>query len=425
MASRRSTGAWLRSARVGQVSSRNRWAIAFEYGQDTLDAYPLNTPVLSCSLPLGRGRSNARAFFAGLLPEGDHRRMLAAQAGCLPTDVFALLARFGQDVAGAIVVGEAVAERPHAAALPYTADAFVEEITELGARTRPLALHDDSELSIAGLQDKMLLVRLSDGAWARPVHGYPSTHILKIDDRAHRGLVIAEHTCLQIAAAAGIPAASTDLTQVGGVDCLIVERFDRRTGEDGWPERIHQEDACQALGVDLETGDGLAKYEAHGGPSLHQVAALLQAWSLDPHAELGRLLEQVVFTVVTGNADAHGKNISLLHEAPGQVGLAPLYDTVPTVLWPTLRTRAAMSVGAAVDLPTAGLADLVSETRRWGMAGSAATTQVYDCLERIRSACSEIEQADAPIAAATVHQVRTATERLLSAATAQPRRAPT
>lgn len=56
---------------------------------------------------------------------------------------------------------------------------------------------------------------------------------------------------------------------------------------------------------------------------------------------MSRLLGAATFTVLIGNADAHGKNVALLHPSPDRVALAPLYDMVPTVFWPTLRKRAA------------------------------------------------------------------------------------
>jgi hypothetical protein len=74
-----------------------------------------------------------------------------------------MVARYGRDIAGALVV--------------LDADQDLEGI------------HDDSELSIAGLQNKLLLVRLDDGGWARPVAGSPSTHILKLDSQSHPGVV--------------------------------------------------------------------------------------------------------------------------------------------------------------------------------------------------------------------------------------------
>nr|WP_320412910.1 HipA domain-containing protein [Candidatus Microthrix sp.] len=41
------------------------------------------------------------------------------------------------------------------------------------------------------------------------------------------------------------------------------------------------------------------------------------------------LLEQVVVNMVVGNADLHGKNLSLLHRE-GVVSLAPCYDVMST-----------------------------------------------------------------------------------------------
>jgi serine/threonine-protein kinase HipA len=409
MARTRQQTVWLDGERVGQVFGRDRTSVAFVYDDGVLAAYSLNTPLLSCSLPVMPGRQNARPFLGGLLPEGEHRRAMAQEARCLTDDVFALLARFGQDVAGAVVVGEHVSTRPDAGVVPYTPTSLADEVA--GLAERPLALHDDSELSIAGLQDKMLLVELPAGDWARPVHGFPSTHILKLDDRAHPGLVHAEHTCLQIAGAAGLEVARSQVEQLAGIDCIIVQRFDRAPGTDGLPRRIHQEDSCQALGLDLETGGGRAKYEADGGPSLRQVAELLMGWSADPQVELRRLLELVTFTVAIGNADAHGKNVSLLHDSPGQIRLSPLYDTVPTPLWPSLRARAAMSIGGAIDLPDITVTDIVNEAHRWGLAQAVALAHTAATLERIRAACSVVDNIGA---LPTTDHVIARTERLLA-----------
>ena len=415
MARSRTARVWLHGEPIGQITSTSRRgsALRFTYDTDVLSRYPLNLPLLSCSLPTGSRSMDARAFFAGLLPEGDHRRSLASRAGVLDTDVFALLLSYGQDVAGAVVVGDVVAARPYADAYPYLNSALDNEVSALAERARPLAVYDDSELSIAGLQDKMLLVALESGGWARPVHGFPSTHILKVDDRAHRGLVVAEHTCLEIARAAQLPAAESQLAVCGELDALIVTRFDREPATEALPRRIHQEDSCQALGIDLEASVGRAKYERHGGPRLRHVAALLDAWG-DPQSRYD-LLDQVVFTVLIGNGDAHGKNISVLHPAADEIVLAPLYDTVPTALWPALRTWAAMSVGGATELPQIDLVDIVREATTWGLSESSARARAVATIERVRRACTTVDLPDAPIAEAAVRLVNVNCARLLAA----------
>ena len=332
---------------------------------------------------------------------------MAGLAGVPTHDVLGMLARFGRDVAGALVVADVPAAHDPTVE-PYDATGLeraVEELTD-----HPLGLFDDSELSLAGLQDKMLLVALPGGGWGRPVHGWPSTHILKLDDRLRPGLVRAEHTCLELARAAGLPAAASELVTVGGVNCLLVQRFDRVEPSSGADPlrapatRLHQEDACQATGTDPDGARGRAKYEEHGGPSLKAIAGLLDAWGGTD--QMWALLDQVVLTVVIGNADAHAKNIALLHRAPGQVELSPAYDTVPTALWPRLSTRAALGIGGCLDLPAVTLDDLVLEASRWGLSPATARARVSGVLDALRAAAAGTgEQADDAVLAAATARV--------------------
>jgi len=69
------------------------------------------------------------------------------------------------------------------------------------------------------------------------------------------------------------------------------------------------------------------------------------------------LLRWVIFNFLIGNADAHGKNISLLLTGQGPV-LAPFYDMMSTAVYPDLTDRLAMRVGGE-DRP-----DWIIE-RRW------------------------------------------------------------
>jgi serine/threonine-protein kinase HipA len=399
MARVKQLGVWLGDKKVAVLRRTTPGGVSCEYTRQTVADHPLGIPLLSCSLPVRRGRHAAWPFVDGLLPEGHHRASMSRLAGVDSLDALGMLARFGRDVAGALVIalesGEvADAEDTGHVGLPQGLVALgvedlLAEVARLPART--LALHDDSALSLAGLEDKILLVRTPDG-WARPVHGYPSTHILKVDNRIHHGTVVMEHDCLQLARRAGIPAADTQLIKVGDADCIIVERYDR-TIVDGSVLRVHQEDACQALGIDpAARGEGRAKYEAEGGPTLIQIARLLTAYATEPDVELIRLLEQITFTVVIGDADAHGKNLSVLHPTPEHIALAPRYDSVPTALWPQLRPTAAMRVNGCQRLAEVTTSDLVTEARRWGLEPRLATAIVDDGCERLRAAAAQLPQ---------------------------------
>jgi serine/threonine-protein kinase HipA len=95
----------------------------------------------------------------------------------------------------------------------------------------------------------------------------------------------------------------------------------------------------------------------------------------------------MVFTVLIGNSDAHGKNLSLLLDPPGRVRLAPLYDTVPTMLLGHLRVRCAMGInGRFASLEEVEYADLVAEMRgrfRWRRSQDEAARSVDQWVERV------------------------------------------
>ena len=65
------------------------------------------------------------------------------------------------------------------------------------------------------------------------------------------------------------------------------------------------------------------------------------------------------------NADCHAKNLALLFEDDNTVDLAPLYDTVPTALWPALRKGSARRVNDIVDFHRMTTTDIVAEATRW------------------------------------------------------------
>ena len=52
---------------------------------------------------------------------------------------------------------------------------------------------------------------------------------------------------LRLAASIGLPAAHTSFVSFGAESAVVIERYDRVTGDDGSVTRIHQEDLCQAL----------------------------------------------------------------------------------------------------------------------------------------------------------------------------------
>lgn len=402
MARVRELGVWRDGVLLATLHAPKPGRVDCRYVEDVLNAQAIGTPLLSCSLPVSPGKLDAWPFIDGLLPEGQHRAHMAAMAGVPTHDLLGLLARFGRDVAGALVIATDGEAGTLATAKPYTDEQLTTAVAELDVH--PLGLYDDSQLSLPGLQDKMLLICQLDGTWARPAHGLPSTHILKVNDRSHPGLVRSEHDCLQIARAAGLAAPPSEIRQFAGVDAIVVERFDRTRADSGETLRIHQEDACQALGIRADTAMGQGKYERFGGPTFRQVAALLVAYSDNADESLMELLDRAVFTVAIGNADAHGKNLALLHPTAATIALAPLYDTVPTRLWPSLSQQMGMSISGILHVDHVTAAHLASEAQRWGLAEDTAAERVAATLERLLHVVDSTTDAAHPQALSFVRQ---------------------
>jgi serine/threonine-protein kinase HipA len=123
-----------------------------------------------------------------------------------------------------------------------------------------------------------------------------------------------------------------------------VARYDRVRRADGETVRVHQEDFCQALGRPPER-----KYQQEGGPLVRECVALLREWSSTPVLDIREFVDVLIFNLLIGNADAHGKNYSMIYRH-GERRLAPFYDIVSTVAWPELWTRLAMNIGKGRDV---------------------------------------------------------------------------
>lgn len=115
---------------------------------------------------------------------------------------------------------------------------------------------------------------------------------------------------------------------------------------------------------------------------------MLNATADDPPAELDRLVRIVTFNVLVGKADAHAKNLSLLHEPLGTVRLAPLYDTVPTILWPKLHAASAMRVNGKEDSHDITVADIVAEAERWGHGPKRSIRAARDLIGAVAEAAA-------------------------------------
>lgn len=314
---------------------------------------------LSLGLPL-QGEAfedqQCRAFFAGLLPEGQLRQLIAQQFQISKQNDFGLLEVIGGDCAGAVSLRPAGSGPENGdrsgiqSGVEWLDGQQLALLLDELPRRPMLAGRDGMRLSLAGAQDKLPV--LFDGQRiGLPRGNTASTHILKPAIAAVQGSVINEAFCMALAAAMGLPTAKTEILSVADRQVLLVGRYDRRIGDNGQGERLHQEDFCQALGIVPEL-----KYQNEGGPNLQRCFELLRRATRPSAPQVLRLLDAVIFNALIGNHDAHAKNFSLLYAGEtskiarsniAKPTLAPLYDLLCTAVYPTLTTKMAMKVGSS------------------------------------------------------------------------------
>jgi serine/threonine-protein kinase HipA len=368
---------WLYGDCVAMIDQeRNRPRLT--YTRTALDRYELGTPLLSLSLPVRPERFSqgiVTPFLDGLLPEGQSRLAVADDFDLSPRDTFGMISAIGRDCAGAVVIQP---EEDAAPPTPTTTSAerlSNEEIEQLvrNLRTAPLGVDERVRLSLGGVQEKLLLTKMPDGSWGRPVDGTPSTHIIKPELARFPGSVENEAFCMRVAKRLGLSVADVDVFSIGSRNLLAVTRFDRIVHADGTLERVHQEDFCQAFGILPDN-----KYQERGGPSLKRIAqTVIDVAAPESVLELAKAM---VLNSLVANGDAHGKNFSLLHEPSGTLRLAPLYDVLCTLRYGI--DELAMYIDNVHRVNRVTTARLVNEIESWGVSRSDADALVSDLLER-------------------------------------------
>jgi len=398
----------------GESRSPEDWR--FRYADDYLGAD--QRMAVSVSLPVrveAHEGAVVRNWFCNLLPEGLVREAIEARLRLRPRDDFEMPAAIGGECAGAVSIGgERDPPRLETEAERDLETLVFEQGPNAGDGALAL-LGTPHRLSLAGAQDKIPVVRGSNGRLLLPDIGEPSTHILKPESPRLRHLCELEALGLRLAKAIGLNAVNCALIDVGGRAALLVDRYDREPNARGSIVRVHQEDFCQALGY-----PGELKYESQGGPSLADCAQLIRhRLRLGPRA-LQQLLDWIVYCVVIGNADAHAKNLSLLHR-PERIELAPYYDLVPIIAIPdTLIARdPALRIGGAARIDRVDSGDLAELARATGFGPSLVRQRVATIAEAAARAVErtaiqlEAEGGDAATLAHAVGALRDNALRLL------------
>ena len=321
---------------AGNLMRTDDGSLSFKYNDSYLKSP--HAAVLSSTLPLSDapyGERDIAAFFSNLLPDESVRQRIAEILQLTPEDTFGLLRILGGDCAGAISFYES-GRQPDTRNKPSYRELTDSEASSLlkDLANRPLGIDEEFRgISGAGAQDK-LIACVQDGHILLPLHGTPSTHILKPGIDRFPESVFNEWFCMHLASACGFATAAADIITLDGESYYVTTRYDRET-KDGRTERLHQEDFCQLLKCRPEI-----KYQDQGGPSIADCVGLMRNLRL-PAADLLSFVDRTIFNFLVGNGDAHGKNFSVLYRN-GTPRLAPVYDVLCTTVYPPIAKKMAM-----------------------------------------------------------------------------------
>ena len=341
---------------------------------------------LSPHLPLhGTAPSSSiRRFLEHLLPEGRALDVASVHSNIQKNNIFGLIRHLGQETTGALTF--LPAGRTPQALEPQIRELRHSELQERieGRNEVPFTVWDGTvRMSIAGFQDKLLVNRVGDRMFL--VSGsLSSTHILKPEplNTALPFMVANEHFCMKLASRISVRRYGQD--HVAEVEILripapvlSIRRFDRQLRTDQFVdgpddvkvpavERLHIIDGCQAtdlsVAVKYERNLGNGKDVAHirDGASFERLFATRQ-YLEQPAIGVRRMTLWVVTTLLTGNSDAHGKNLSY-HVGPAGLRVAALYDLVSVMQYDSqkLEHELAMAFGDAFrleDVKSFALAD--------------------------------------------------------------------
>lgn len=179
-----------------------------------------------------------------------------------------------------------------------------------------------SNITVPGVQTKLSLEIQQgiDSSAKLTIVSFKGNFILKPPSRDYEQLPENEHCTMLMAKKLGIATVPFGLIQLkSGQLAYLTRRIDRtNTGE-----KIAMEDMCQLTNRLTEL-----KYKG----SHEQIAKVILRHSENPYLDIVRYFDQVLFTFISGNADMHLKNFSLIKDLNTGWKLAPAYDMVSTRL---------------------------------------------------------------------------------------------
>lgn len=248
------------------------------------------------------------------LPEGFLFQQIVELFPKQPLTKMHLLALMGGNAIGR--VGFELLERDRSAApAPVTREALLHTPVNEQTFSELVRAYLSTGVGISGVQPKIMVP-------SRASLPIPDL-IVKTSGPAYPGLAANEWLCLNAARAAGIAVPRFELSDDGQL--LVLDRFD--IGVSG--ERCGFEDIAALM--TLRVHDRLSSRKYQG--SYESVAQVISLMSSSPASDLAAFFEQLAFSVMVRNGDAHLKNFGMLYAHESDVRLSPMFDVVTTAIY--------------------------------------------------------------------------------------------
>ena len=197
--------------------------------------------------------------------------------------------------------------------LPYSEDQMLQLAEEV----------IKSQSTVTGVQPKLSLhiekMSKKDEPQKFTIVGLWGGYILKPPTKQYKFLPELEDLTMHLAEISGIEVVPHSLIRLSsGKLSYITKRIDRRN-----EKKIHMEDMCQLT-------ERLTEQKYNG--SHEQIGKAIIKYSENPGLDITNFFEQVLFSFLTGNADMHLKNFSLIDNPDIGYILSPAYDMVASSL---------------------------------------------------------------------------------------------
>jgi serine/threonine-protein kinase HipA len=178
-----------------------------------------------------------------------------------------------------------------------------------------------SQITVTGVQPKLSLTidKNETGSRKLTIVGLWGNYILKPPGKYYSQLPEVEDLTMHLAEITGIETVPHCLIRLqSGELSYITKRVDRSK-----KASVHMEDLCQLT-------ERLTEHKYRG--SYEQIAKAISKYSAQPGLDIVNFYEIVLFSFLTGNADMHLKNFSLIQRNASEFILSPAYDLVATTL---------------------------------------------------------------------------------------------